>query len=34
MFTPTNEGGQLLDLKFEYSQVLWPWSGYLALYIR
>jgi len=33
-FTPTNPGGQLLDVQFEYPDVLWPWSGYLALYIR
>ena len=21
-------------MRFEYSEQLWPWSGYLALYIR
>lgn len=25
--------GQFLDVKFTYSSVLWPWSGYLALHI-
>ncbi len=33
-FTPTNEGGKQLLIDFEYSDVLWPWSGYLALFIR
>ena len=34
MFTPANEGGQLLDIRFEHSDQLWPWSGFLALYVR
>eukprot|EP00887_Chlorella_sp_A99_P005260 scaffold1.g5260.t1 len=34
VWAPTDEGGRLLDLRFEYSDVLWPWSGYLATYIR
>ena len=25
------ENGELLDLSFEYSEVIWPWSGYLAI---
>ena len=33
-FTPTNEAGKLLSLSFEHSEGLWPWSGFLALYIR
>lgn len=33
-FTSTNEGGKLLDVRFEHSSILWPWSGYLALYVR
>jgi membrane-bound transcription factor site-1 protease len=26
--------GKHLDLRFEYPKKLWPWSGYLALYVR
>ena len=33
-FTSTNEGGRFLDVRFEHSAQLWPWSGFLALYIR
>ena len=33
-FTSTNVGGRLLDVRFEHSAQLWPWSGFLALYIR
>ncbi len=34
MFAPSDKGGRLLDVQFEYSRQLWPWSGYLALFIR
>jgi hypothetical protein len=33
-FTPTDAGGKLLDVRFEVSDLLWPWSGHLALYLR
>ena len=33
-FTSTNLGGRFLDVRFERSLQLWPWSGFLALYIR
>ena len=33
MFTPTDNGGKHLDVRFEHSDLLWPWSGFLALYI-
>lgn len=33
-FISTNDGGKLLDVRFEHSHLLWPWSGFLALYIR
>ena len=34
-FTPTaGTLGALLDVGFDYSPVLWPWTGYLALRIR
>ena len=34
IFTSTNLGGRFLDVRFERSLQLWPWSGFLALYIR
>ena len=34
MYKATNAEGGLLDVRFEYSGQLWPWSGFLALYIR
>ncbi|EIE27171.1 subtilisin-like protein [Coccomyxa subellipsoidea C-169] len=33
-FISKNEGGRLLDVRFEHSNLMWPWSGFLALYIR
>lgn len=33
LFVPTDEGGKLLDVRFEHSDLLWPWSGFLAIYI-
>ena len=34
-FTPTPGGlGASLDVRFSHSAVLWPWSGFLALYLR
>ncbi|GAB4817967.1 hypothetical protein N2152v2_005013 [Parachlorella kessleri] len=33
-FEPTNPAGRLLDVDFEYSGTLWPWSGFLAIYLR
>jgi membrane-bound transcription factor site-1 protease len=29
-----NEGARLADVQIEYSESLWPWSGYLALFVR
>jgi membrane-bound transcription factor site-1 protease len=29
-----DEGGKMLHVTFKYSDVLWPWSGYLAVYIQ
>jgi membrane-bound transcription factor site-1 protease len=34
VWTPSDEGGALLGVSFEWSDVLWPWSGYLAVYIQ
>lgn len=33
IFKATNNAGKFLDVRFEHSDVLWPWSGFLALYI-
>lgn len=33
-FEPSDAGGHLVNMQFEYSTSLWPWSGYLAIYIR
>ena len=30
-YTPQN--GELLDISFSYSDLIWPWSGYLAVHI-
>jgi len=34
VFTASDVGGKLLHIQFEWSETLWPWSGYLALYLR
>lgn len=34
VYNATDEGGKLLHVTFEYSEVLWPWSGYLAVYVE
>lgn len=34
VWRPTDSGGELLHITFEWSQQLWPWSGNLALYLR
>ncbi|KAJ7973865.1 Subtilisin-like protease SBT6.1 [Quillaja saponaria] len=31
---PSDEEGNLLSIHFTYSEVIWPWTGYLALYIQ
>eukprot|EP00899_Mesostigma_viride_P028660 jgi/Mesvir1/897/Mv17459-RA.1 len=33
-WVPKNKDGQLLDIRFTYSDVLWPWSGFLGIFIR
>ena len=33
-FAASNKAGEYLTMEFEVSDVLWPWSGYLAFYIR
>nr|AUS89414.1 SITE-1 protease [Sesuvium portulacastrum] len=31
---PSNEEGNLLNIHFTYSEVIWPWTGYLALHMQ
>ena len=33
LYVAKDDGGKLLDVRFEHSDLLWPWSGFLALYI-
>jgi membrane-bound transcription factor site-1 protease len=28
------QNGELIQMAFKYSDVIWPWSGYLAIYIQ
>lgn len=32
-FEPIGESGSLVEMDFDYSDNLWPWSGFLACYI-
>ncbi|XP_059634967.1 subtilisin-like protease SBT6.1 isoform X2 [Cornus florida] len=31
---PSNEEGNLLSIHFTYSDVIWPWTGYIALHMQ
>ncbi|KAI3771489.1 hypothetical protein L6452_02654 [Arctium lappa] len=31
---PSSEEGNLLSIRFTYSDVIWPWTGYLALHMQ
>ncbi|KAL5729233.1 site-1 protease [Ranunculus cassubicifolius] len=31
---PTDDVGNLLSIRFTYSDVIWPWTGYLALHMQ
>jgi membrane-bound transcription factor site-1 protease len=31
---PSNDEGNLLSIHFTYSEVIWPWTGYLALHMQ
>ncbi|KAK4753960.1 hypothetical protein SAY87_002064 [Trapa incisa] len=31
---PSSEDGNLLNIRFTYSKVIWPWTGYLALHLQ
>jgi len=33
-FEPSNEGGGYLGVTFSHSDVLWPWTGYLGVFIE
>jgi membrane-bound transcription factor site-1 protease len=28
-----SQNGEFLDFSFQYSEVIWPWSGFLAVFI-
>lgn len=32
-YEPIGEHGSLIEMDFDYSDLLWPWSGFLAFYI-
>jgi hypothetical protein len=34
VFKPTDEGGRLLHVNCQYSEVIWPWAGYLAIFVE
>ncbi|XP_057785482.1 subtilisin-like protease SBT6.1 isoform X1 [Salvia miltiorrhiza] len=34
MWLPDSEEGNLLSIHFTYSDVIWPWTGYLALHMQ
>ncbi|XP_012846448.1 PREDICTED: subtilisin-like protease SBT6.1 isoform X2 [Erythranthe guttata] len=34
VWIPSNEEGNLVSIHFNYSDVIWPWTGYLALYMQ
>ncbi|KAK9102675.1 hypothetical protein Sjap_019929 [Stephania japonica] len=34
MWHPNDEMGNLLSIHFTYSDVIWPWTGYLALHMQ
>lgn len=31
---PSNDEGNLLSIRFTYSDIIWPWSGFLALHMQ
>ncbi|KAL3839876.1 hypothetical protein ACJIZ3_024467 [Penstemon smallii] len=31
---PSNEEGNILSIHFAYSEVIWPWTGYLAIHMQ
>lgn len=34
VFKATDEGGRLLHVTLKYSEVIWPWSGYMAVFVE
>ncbi|KAM3760108.1 hypothetical protein ACB098_01G169300 [Castanea mollissima] len=34
MWHPSNDEGNLLSIHFTFSEVIWPWTGYLALHMQ
>jgi membrane-bound transcription factor site-1 protease len=33
-WVPFDDSGRLLDIQFTYSDVIWPWTGFLGLHLR
>lgn len=33
-WVPSGDSGRLLDIRYTYSDVIWPWTGFLGLYLR
>ncbi|KAL2607535.1 hypothetical protein R1flu_026108 [Riccia fluitans] len=33
-WTPLDDAGHLLDIQYTYSDVIWPWTGFLGLHFR
>eukprot|EP00249_Psilotum_nudum_P017734 c26465_g1_i3 orf=1577-4720(+) len=34
LWLPSDEDGNLLDLRFTFSDVIWPWTGFLGLHMQ
>jgi membrane-bound transcription factor site-1 protease len=34
VWSPTVDAGHLLDIQFTYSDVIWPWTGFVGLHLR
>ena len=34
LWQPSEDIGNLLSVHFTYSDVIWPWTGYLALHLQ
>lgn len=33
-WVPSGDSGRLLDIRYTFSDVIWPWTGFLGLYLR
>ncbi|CAI0628858.1 unnamed protein product [Linum tenue] len=34
IWNPSDEDGNLLNIHFTYSEIIWPWTGYIALHMQ